>query len=498
MPFFISPLSADTCDNETVEFSHVTAGWQHTCAIIQGGTVQCWGWNNHGQLGRGDTSGRYGNPQNVTGLNGTVISLSAGAYHTCAIIQNGTVQCWGDNNRGQLGRGDTSGEYGTPQTVTGLSGTVTSLEAGWQHTCAIIQNGTVQCWGDNEHGQLGRGHVSGVWHGGYGSPQNVTGLSGTVTSLSAGSSHTCAIIQNGTVQCWGRNHYGELGRGDTSGEYGSPQNVTGLSGTVTSLSAGDYHTCAIIQGGNVQCWGRNQYGQLGRGDVSGNSHAGYGSPQNVTGLSGTVTSLSAGDYHTCAIIQGGNVQCWGSNNNGKLGRGNVGGKYGSPQNVTGLSGTVTSLSAGTHHTCAIIQGGTVQCWGSNKYGQLGRGDVSGHLSCGWLWEPSSCRHRLKEMVMTSLSAGGSHTCVIIQGGTVQCWGSNYDGKLGRGNVGGEYGSPQTVTGLSGTVTSLSAGTHHTCAIIQGGTVQCWGSNAQGQLGKGTQGGKYGTLKLSQA
>ena len=188
----------------------------------------------------------------------------------------------------------------------------------------------------------------GIQAGKEGSPQTVNGLSGKVQSLTAGNYHTCALLQGGAVQCWGLNSYGQLGNGDTSGKEGSPQTVTGLSGKVQSLTAGNYHTCALIQGGAVQCWGSNFYGQLGKGDTSGKE----GSPQTVTGLSGTVQSLTAGENHTCALIQGGIVQCWGSNSSGQLGNGDTGGKEGSPQTVTRLSGKVQSLTAGEMaHLC---------------------------------------------------------------------------------------------------------------------------------------------------
>ena len=271
---------------------------------LQGGAVQCWGRNFYGQLGKGDTSGKEGSPQTVTGLSGIgTIPHSGGEWHTCALIQGGAVQCWGSNSSGQLGNGDTGGKEGSPQTVTGLSGTVQSLTVGDWHTCALIQGGAVQCWGLNSYGQLGNGNTSG------GTPSNChwTEWKGTIPH-SGGVRTPVPSFRGWSLQRWGAPHLRAHLHASTAGgtgmvssgtgihpQEGSPQTVTGLSGQPLRYNPsqrGSWHTCALIQGGAVQCWGSNFYGQLGNGNTSG------GTPQTVTGLSGKVQSLTAGERFT--------------------------------------------------------------------------------------------------------------------------------------------------------------------------------------------------------
>jgi alpha-tubulin suppressor-like RCC1 family protein len=327
----------------------LAAGNAHICALLQTGTVQCWGRNESGQLGDGTSGGSRATPVAVRGLSG-VTALAAGSAHTCALLQTGTVQCWGLNDNGQLGDGTTANRA-TPVAVRGLSG-VTALAAGGAHTCALLQTGTAQCWGSNFSGQLGDGTTTDRL-----TPAVVSGLSG-VTALAAGWDHTCAVLQTGTVQCWGSNFSGQLGDGTTTDRL-TPVAVSGLSG-VTALAAGGAHTCALLPTGTVQCWGRNESGQLGDGTT-----ANRVTPVAVSGLSGA-TALAVGGAHTCALLPTGTAQCWGRNESGRLGDGTSGGFRATPVVVSGLSGA-TALAAGGAHTCALLQTGTAQCWGENRF-----------------------------------------------------------------------------------------------------------------------------------
>jgi alpha-tubulin suppressor-like RCC1 family protein len=273
-----------------------------------------------------------------------------------------------------------------------------------------------------------------------------------VTAVTAGEVHVCALLSGGTVDCWGANGNGQIGQGTTSGSYSSPRSVSGLS-NVTALAAGQLHTCALLQGGTVECWGDNEFGELGNGTTTGPSTcvSGYGcatTPVAVSGLSG-VTSIAAGDAHTCALLQGGTVECWGNNAAGQLGTGSVASST-TPVAVTGLSGTVTAIAAGVADTCALMQNGTVQCWGDDIHGQLGNGSTTAPTSCGGVLEPCSKTPVTVTGVAnaTALTVGEYHACVVVSGGSVQCWGYNADGELGQGTTTGPstcYNNPCSPT-----------------------------------------------------
>ena len=370
----------------------------HTCARTSAGEVYCWGYNAFGQLGIGTTGREKGTPQKVKGLP-VAKELAAGSYHTCARTSAGEVYCWGNNDYGQLGINSTSWALASPQQVQGLTGAV-ELVAGSEHTCALTSTGEVYCWGNNDYGQLGIGTTGGE----YGTPQVVIDnpLVGTV-ELAAGNAHTCALTSGGAVYCWGRNDSGQLGIGSTGEKYGTPQQVQGLPVAV-ELAAGRYHTCARTSAG-VYCWGLNTNGQLGIGSTSGAF-----TPQQVKGVGGNgflsgVVELAAGWQHTCARTStdaGGEVYCWGSNDYGRLGRGSTGGSSSTPQKVKNPDGTgtgflsgVVELAAGYQHTCARTSteaGGEVYCWGSNAYGKLGIGSTNVEYGTpqkvkgpGWTW-----------------------------------------------------------------------------------------------------------------
>jgi alpha-tubulin suppressor-like RCC1 family protein len=321
-----------------------------------------------GQPDDGTTERRFpptaeGTPLPAEGGLNRVMALTAGAMHTCVLLEAGTVQCWGENSFGQLGNGMTTA-HATPVEVSRLRG-VTALAAGANHTCALLATGTVQCWGENSFGQLGS-ETSTEFRA---TPAEVIRLR-EVTALAAGANHTCALLATGTVQCWGENAFGQLGDG-TSGQLGdgtsekfrtTPVEVVGLRGA-TALAAGRHHTCAVLETGTVVCWGGNAFGQLGDGTTTNRA-----TPTEVVGLRG-VTALAAGAMHTCALLETGTVQCWGMNLSRQLGDGTATNRA-TPTEVVGLRG-VTVLAAGAMHTCALLETGTVQCWGNNAFGQLG-------------------------------------------------------------------------------------------------------------------------------
>ena len=247
--------------------------------------------------------------------------------------------------------------------VTGGSGagTVKQISAGDTHTCAVLTNGAAKCWGLNLNGELGNGSIMDSVV-----PAPVTGLSSGVASITAGIRRTCAVLTSGAAKCWGYNVYGGLGNGTTI-ESHVPVPVTGLSSGVASITAGGYHTCAVLVSGAATCWGSNQDGELGNGTTTDSAI-----PVPVTGLSSGVASITASYWHTCAVLVSGAATCWGMNLNGQLGNGTTTDSA-IPVPVTGLSSGVASITPGGNHTCAVLVSGAAKCWGSGRGGQLGNG-----------------------------------------------------------------------------------------------------------------------------
>ena len=482
----------------------ISAGFYHTCAVLDNGSAMCWGYNNNGQLGDG-TITRRTSPVAVNGL-GSVNSISAGGNHngshTCALLDNGSAMCWGYNNNGQLGNGSSGTDNATPGTVINLSnirlhginqshavtnvdnGTAPTarygetLSAGANYTCTVLDNGSAKCWGSNSNGQLGNGGpLPGTDNSTPGNVVNISNFRSISTSLRKDETHTCAVLDNGSAMCWGSNSNGQLGNGSSlpGNDIATPGTVTGLQ-SVKSISVGGTHTCAVLDNGYAMCWGKNDYGQLGNGSLgSGTDNA---TPGAVTGLQ-SVKSISASYYHTCAVLDNGSAMCWGKNDYGQLGNesSGTGTDNATPGIVTGLQ-SVKSISAGGHHTCTVLDNGSAMCWGRNNRGQLGYG-TSTTTTPGIVTGLQSVK---------SISAGFSHTCAVLDNSSAMCWGNNNDGQLGISTSTTQSNTPIAVNTL-GLVKSISAGGHnngaHTCASLDNGSAMCWGRNDRGQLGNGT-------------
>jgi alpha-tubulin suppressor-like RCC1 family protein len=344
-----------------------TSNSNHTCALLSNHTIKCWGSNDFGELGDGTITDRS-TPVLVSGIS-TATAISAGDAHTCALLSGGTVKCWGYNFWGQLGDGTNKNVSRSPVLVSGIS-TAIAISAGAYHTCALLSGGQVECWGDNEYGKLGDGTITD-----RSTPVLVSGIS-TATAISAGNRHTCALLSGGTVKCWGLNYWGQLGDGTTTDRL-TPVSVSGIS-TATAISAANEYTCALLSGGQAKCWGYNVNGQLGDGVPDHGSPAANGddissTPVSVSSIS-TATAISAGSYLACALLSGGTAKCWGDNSVGQLGDGTTISSP-TPIPVFGIS-TATAISAGYAHACALLSGGTVKCWGYNHSGQLGDGTTT--------------------------------------------------------------------------------------------------------------------------
>ena len=340
----------------------ISAGANHTCAKMSDGSVRCWGNNDDGQLGNGTTS-EFAAPAPVVGLS-AVTDISAGAAHTCALLNDRTVRCWGVNTYGQLGDGTVTPRL-TPIVVSGLSDAI-ALAASQDHTCALLSTGTIRCWGLNSDGQLGDGtHVE------RHTPVTVQGISAAV-ALDLGAAHSCALRSTGGVSCWGYNGDGQLGNGGTVSS-SAPVAVSALS-SATAIALGWDHSCALSSGGSLKCWGFNAVGEVGDGTTAGDpGQTGRLVPVSVIGIASGVR-LAAGYDHSCVALSGGGLRCWGSNLSGEIGDGTLDGDHSSPTSVLGITGSVSDLTVGQAHTCAL-QGTIVRCWGGNFLGQLGTGTV---------------------------------------------------------------------------------------------------------------------------
>jgi alpha-tubulin suppressor-like RCC1 family protein len=439
----------------------VSAGGSHSCALTVAGGVKCWGDNDQGQLGDGSRTGSS-TPVGVSGLGSGVVAVSAGGSHSCALTVSGGVKCWGDNDQGQVGNG-TAASTTTPVDVLGLTSGVGALSAGSADTCALTTVGDVKCWGYNDDGELGDGAALLR----RSSPVDLSGLTGHAATISAGYGHACVVSVSGTVECWGDNQFGQLGDGTTISRF-TPGAVAGLRPGVSAVSAGAYDTCALTNAGAVKCWGAIAWSAGGRPITS-------LKPVNVAGLSSGVVAISAGAYHTCALTSMGVVKCWGFNLGGELGNGTTINSS-IPVTVAGLGSAVTAISAGWFHTCAVTVTGGAKCWGVNEHGELGDDSYNSRSSAAAVSGLTSA--------VTAISAGYDDTCAVTTAGSVSCWGGNGFGQLGDGTM-ASSSVPQNVSGLTSGVSVLSTGQDDSCALMTTGTVQCWGLNDRGQLGDGT-------------
>ncbi|MEI6729282.1 MAG: CUB domain-containing protein, partial [bacterium] len=369
----------------------IASGYSHTCALLSTGNVRCWGYNTEGELGYGNINniGDDELPNSVGDVNvgGTVTQIAAGASHTCALLSTGNVRCWGYNGSGQLGYGNinTIGDDELPNSVgdVNVGGSVTQIVAGGSHTCALLSSGNVRCWGDNGYGQLGYGNINNIGDDELPNSVGDVNIGGTATQISAGDSHTCALLSTGNLRCWGYNGNGELGYGNINniGDDELPNSVgdVNVGGTVIQISTGSGHNCVLLSTGNVRCWGYNGSGQLGYGNI--NTIGDDELPNSVgdVNVGGSVTQIVAGGSHTCALLSSGNVRCWGDSTFGQLGYGNTNniGDDELPNSAgdVNVGGTVTQISA-SGHTCALLSTGNVRCWGYNGSGELGYGNTN--------------------------------------------------------------------------------------------------------------------------
>ncbi|MCB1017576.1 MAG: hypothetical protein KDB10_20990, partial [Acidimicrobiales bacterium] len=359
----------------------------------------------HGQLGLGDTGNRGNQPDEMgdalptvdLGTGHTADDLALGQGHTCALLDDGTVKCWGGNDYGQLGQGDDEprgarrGQMGDalPPVDLGSGRTAVAVEAVTVGVCALLDDSSVKCWG--AAGGRGDREPRGDEPGEMGDslPPIDLGTGRTVRALSAGRGSVCALFDDGSIKCWGVNYYGQLGlgdeeaRGDEPGEMGDalPQVDLGAGRTAVEVFAGGYTTCALLDDASLKCWGDNRVGQLGRSGASaiGDDPGEMGDRLAAVALGAgrTARTVALGESHTCAILDDGAAKCWGGNDQGQLGQGDETNR----RDVAALtpiqfgSGPVAAtVVAGADHNCVVFDGGAVKCWGDNTLGALGLGD----------------------------------------------------------------------------------------------------------------------------
>lgn len=367
-------------------------------------------------------------------------SLTLGRFTTCAITNIGAVKCWGNNS--------VSGSKNVPTQVPTLTSGAIALASTDSTNCVLLDTGGVKCWGYNGTGLLGDLTTTSS-----ATPVSVYGLTSGVKAISGGAEHICALLTVGTLQCWGSNNAYQLGNPAIGQRViGYPTVVPNLSG-VTAIAAGGYHTCALLDAGNLKCWGNNSQGQLGNDSVFDSQ-----SPTDVIKYGVTFTSVTAGDWHTCAISTSNKAYCWGKNYNSQLGLAedaNYGRRV--PTMVTITTTNISAISAGDIHTCAVLTTGVVKCWGPNWIdGRLGDGSVTGAIA---------------------VSTGEHHSCAVLSTGAVKCWGENSSGELGNGTTTSTYsavqatglndnvGVPTTTTVVPTTTTTIAPTTTTTTSVL---------------------------------
>ncbi len=434
-------------------YNQIASGASHIVSLKSDGTVWSWGANYSGQLGNGTTADSP-LPVKVATLS-SVIMVSAGGDHTVALQSDGTLWAWGGNSSGELGDGSVTNRLMPVKVMTNVK----TISAGFFHTVVVKNDNSLWAWGSNGSGQLG---VSAVTYSTL--PQQVIGVTGVVTALSAGLYHTVAVA-GGTVFCWGSNGYGQLGN-NTTNNSSAPVMVPGLTG-VTAVAAGSYHTVAMTDTGALWEWGSNTRGQLGVDTITNYSTI----PIQPKGV-GSVKALAAGFNHTVAVTADGAVWSWGANSYGQLGNGTKHDSN-SPTTPAGLS-MITLIAAGGNHTLALKDDGTLWGCGNNDYGQVGNGIVS----FSTLPLPVA-----GFTLATALAGGGRHTVAIADGGFIWNWGDNVYGQLGSGDY-ADRPAPVRITSLLG-AEHVAAGENHSVAVVTGGQVWSWGDNSHGQLGNGT-------------
>jgi len=356
----------------------------------------------------------------------TNTTIAAGTYNSCAILENQSMVCWGDNEYGQLGDGTTDGSAVPIYVNVAANETPVEVTVGQVTACALMESGNIYCWGSGYYGKMGNGEP---WSDDYVNTEMrqvllPEGQGGQTVSISGG--HICTILDNGDVYCWGRGNQGQLGYGGTSNRnIPAKVNLPGQRSAI-AISTGTYMTCAITTDGMGYCWGENDEGQLGNGTTNSRRTT----PVEVLFPSGyTPVSISAGDDFSCALMDNRKVMCWGENNDGRLGQGPLATDDETTPVwvIMGDSETAHFLDIGTKSACMILDSGETKCWGTNEEGQIGQGDTD----LDFYPTPTEVNGNHD---FVALSINSDTICAITSDAEGYCWGDNEAGQIGRGSI----------------------------------------------------------------
>lgn len=510
------------------EAIQISVGPNHVCAVLMSGEAKCWGNGGRGRLGQGNTSHQQQIPRNVPaidlGTGHTAKKVSAGSEFTCVILNDDRVKCWGRNNRGQLGYGDTidrgdgPGEMGDnlPYVDLGSGKTALDIETQFESVCALLNDNTVKCWGYNGYGNLGIGSTTQIGDaasemGDALLPVNL-GAGRTATKLSRSNYGMCAFLDNADVKCWGRNNRAQMAAGHlydigesalSMGDNLSPINISS-SQNIISIQTKEFHGCAVLSNNTLKCWGGSFSGSRGSGDsLIGDEPSDMGSnlPSLDLGANPNFKEIKSNAFATCGLDFTDRLACWGYAGEGSLALGNSTNRGHLPSHWgdnlqyidfgTGL--TVKQFSIHYRGGCALLSNDTVACWGRNNNGQLGhgnktvRGDNPTEIGDNFI---------LTDLGNTSIpvdvSKGYNNACARFTNGQVKCWGYGAMGQNGKnnnaqlGDGGGEMGNSLTYIDLGTGLNSaqLCSGLNYNCSRMTDGRVKCWGEAANGQLGTG--------------
>ncbi|HEY4059827.1 MAG TPA: hypothetical protein VGM39_24600 [Kofleriaceae bacterium] len=492
-------------------WANITAGLNNSCGIRLDRTLWCWGRNEHGQLGNGGLDGTGQREPVQVGEDVDWDSVSITSQTACAIKEDQSLWCWGDNDVGQVGNNtvaaDPSMSVATPVRI---DGTWKQVSSGENHTCAIQSDDTLWCWGGDDRGQLGVGTRD--------SHPAPTQLAGTWKSVSVGQAHTCAIAADDTLSCWGASDKGQLGIGSVSVDQLAPTPIAGETWKAVAAFGGS--SCAITMEGRAFCWGLGDRGELGtQTTASSNTPAPVTTADHVDGW----TSISGNADHACGMRGADELLCWGGNQRGQ----NANSDADMTLVPAKASGSWLSVSAGTLHTCAIDAEHRLWCAGNGAENALGTGDgdaleprpvaatgltqpsvgadfacardasgltcwgsnVGGALGIGRHDESFALQRPSDSIGMFPNYAAGDHVCGLDAVGKRYCWGANYAGQLGDGGVTYAYSPENADIAIWVTIASSRI---HSCGIQNDASLWCWGRNMEGQIGTGTAGGSVMT------